>query len=252
MPKTLYLNENQWSKLYSFFSQKKQIHIGNPAKFRRFIEAIFWMLKSGAQWRLLPECYGNWNSVFCRFNAWSAKGIWKDLFERFIQDPDMENLLMDSTAVKAHACAAGYRAGDQSVEGLGRSCGGFTSKIHAISDALGNPLKLIISEGNAADISYASALVDGYTDSTIIADKGYDSNDFIIEGLTNDCTMVIPPRKNRNYQREYDKHVYKERHLIECFFGKIKHFRRIFSRFDKMARNYASFLYFASTHVWLR
>ncbi len=68
----------------------------------------------------------------------------------------------------------------------------------------------------------------------MIADKGYDSSAFV-ESLENKrCEIVIPPKSNRKVQREYDKHTYKERHLIECLFGKIKHFRRIFSRFDKL------------------
>lgn len=160
--------------------------------------------------------------------------------------------MTDSTVVRAHACAAGYRAGDQSQEGLGRSRGGFSSKIHFSTDALGNPLRLIVTEGNASDISCASALINGIDASVIIADKAYDSNDFLIEGLLNGCAMEIPPKKNRNYQREYDTHTYKERHLAECFVGKIKHFRRVFSRFDKSMKNFLAFLYLAASHIWLR
>lgn len=251
MPKTLYLSEHHWSKLMGFFFTQP-IYIGNPDKFRVFIEAIFWILRSGSQWRLLPDYYGNWNSVYSRFNAWSKKDIWESLFNFVAQDPDIEHLLIDSTIVRAHACAAGYRAGDQSIEGLGRSCGGFSSKIHVAADALGNPLKIIVTEGNASDIALASALVEGLKNKTIIADKGYDSNDFLIEGLVAGCTMTIPPKMSRNYQRDYDRHIYKERHLIECFMGKIKHFRRVFSRFDKTMRNFKAFLYFAAAHVWLR
>ena len=252
MPQTFYLSDHHWSKLLGFFSAQSNIYIGDPIDFRNFIEAVFWILRSGSQWRLLPDYYGNWNSIYCRFNDWSKKGIWEAMFNHFCNEPDLEHILIDSTVVRAHACSAGYRAGDQSVEGLGRSCGGFSSKIHVAVDGLGNPLKLIISEGNAADISYANELIDGYTNTTILGDKGYDSNELIIEGTMNGNTMVIPPKKNRNYQRDYDKHIYKERHLVECFFGKIKHFRRVFSRFEKTMRNFLSFLYFASAHVWLR
>lgn len=221
-------------------------------KTKNFVEAVFWMLKSGSQWRLLPDCYGKWNTVYSRFNVWCKKGIWEALLTYVAQDPDLEHLLMDSTIVRAHPCAAGYSAGDQSAEGLGRSCGGFRSKIHVAADALGNPLKMIVTEGNAPDIACAPDLLEGHSDTTVIADKAYDSNDFLIDGLINGCSMEIPPKKNRIYQRDYDKHVYKERHLIECFFNKIKHFRRVFSRFDKTIRNFRSFLCFAAAHVWLR
>jgi transposase len=63
---------------------------------------------------------------------------------------------------------------------------------------------------------------------------------------------VIPPKKNRLAQREYDRHLYRERHLIECFIGKIKHYRRVFSRFEKLSKNYLGFLSFVSALVWLR
>jgi transposase len=225
MPKTFYLNDQHWSKLLDFFLSQS-IYFGSPQRLRIFVEAVFWMLKSGAQWRLLPDCYGKWNSVYSRFNRWSKKGIWEALFKHCIQEPDLQEVMADTTVVRAHACSAGYRAGDQSLEGLGRSRGGFSSKIHFSTDALGNPLKIIVTEGNASDISCASALLNGYNATTIIADKAYDSNDLLIEGLLNGCTMEIPPKKNRNYQRKYDKNVYKERHLAECFVNKIKHFRR--------------------------
>ena len=98
----------------------------------------------------------------------------------------------------------------------------------------------------------AENLVHNIHDTTIIADRGYDSNAFIKYLSENNCDYVIPPRKNRKFIRTYDKHIYKERHLIECFFGKIKYFRRIFSRFDKTASSYLGFLQFVTVLIWLR
>ncbi len=63
---------------------------------------------------------------------------------------------------------------------------------------------------------------------------------------------VIPPRANRREQREYDRHLYRERHLVECFINKIKHYRRVFSRFEKLSKNYLGFLSFVSALIWLR
>jgi len=87
----------------------------------------------------------------------------------------------------------------------------------------------------------------------VLADKAYDSDtilDLIRDHL--EAEIVIPPKSNRNEPHDYDKDVYKERHLIECFIGKIKHFRRIFTRYDKLARRYRDFLCFVSTLIWLR
>ncbi|WP_342259458.1 transposase [Candidatus Tisiphia endosymbiont of Metellina segmentata] len=107
---------------------------------------------------------------------------------------------------------------------------------------------LIITIG----ITQAGNLTQDVQNMTVIADKGYDSSAFV-ESLENKgCKIVIPPKSNRKVQREYDKHTYKERYLIECLFGKIKHFRRIFSRFDKASATFLAFLNFVGTLIWLR
>ena len=86
----------------------------------------------------------------------------------------------------------------------------------------------------------------------MLADKGYDANNFIRQIQARNAAVVIPSKANRRVQRTIDEHLYKERHLIENQIGKLKHFRRVFSRFDKLAKNYLSFIYFASTIIWLR
>jgi len=86
----------------------------------------------------------------------------------------------------------------------------------------------------------------------LLGDKGYDSDVFIQRLSGKGIEPVIPSRSNRNNPRDCDWFVYKERHLIECFFNKIKHYRRIFSRYEKMARNYMEFIRFVSALIWLR
>ena len=102
------------------------------------MEAVWYMVR---KWRLLPKIYGNYRSIHRRFKKWCEKGIWQKLLEYTQQDPDLEISIIDGTIVRAHACAAGYGKGSQTQEALGRSKGGFTTKIHALVDALGNPLK---------------------------------------------------------------------------------------------------------------
>lgn len=137
-------------------------------------------------------------------------------------------------------------------QALGRSRGGFSTKIHITVDALGNPLRLHLTPGQTHDIAEAEALIVGYNSEHVIGDKGYDSDDFITVIETNGATAVIPPRRNRGAQRKYDRHLYKERHLVECFINKIKWYRRIFSRFEKLADRYLGFLNLVSTIIWLR
>lgn len=135
---------------------------------------------------------------------------------------------------------------------LGRSRGGFSTKIHLACDALGNALKFILTGGQRNDITQAESLIEDLAAEYVLADKGYDANDFIKQIEAQNSSAVIPSRSNRKQQRVIDEHLYKERHLIENQIGKLKHFRRVFSRFDKLAKNYLSFIYLASTIIWLR
>jgi transposase len=245
-----YINESAWSKIFNFFKTLKNIYTGNETKLKQFTEGLFWISRTGAQWRELPNVYGKWNSIFKKFNEWAKKDIWSKLLAFCANDPDMENVMIDSTIVRAHACAAGY--GDQEIEGLGRSKGGFTSKIHAMVDGLGNLLKIIITPGQHHDITQAIPLLEGIKDANVLADRGYISS-LVREHIINKNSIpVIPSKSNSKSPIDYDKHLYKERHLVECFFSKLKHFRRVFSRYDKSARNFASFVSFVGAILWLR
>lgn len=144
------------------------------------------------------------------------------------------------------------RTKKEGAQSLGRSRGGFSTKIHLATDALGNALRFILTGGERNDITQAEQLIENFAADYVIADKGYDSGALILKLKEQNSEAVIPSRINHKVQREIDKHLYKERHLIENQIGKLKHFRRVFSRFDKLAKNYLSFIYFASTIVWLR
>jgi len=142
--------------------------------------------------------------------------------------------------------------GGQDEQALGRSRGGFSTKIHLIVDALGNPLRFILTPGQRHDVTQVEALLDSYEFERFTADTAFDA-DWLRELLAeNGVQVVIPPRSNRTEQIDYDKHLYKERHLVECFINKIKWYRRIFTRFDKLARRYTAFLHFAAALIWLR
>lgn len=142
--------------------------------------------------------------------------------------------------------------GGPDAQALGRSRGGFSTKIHITVDGLGNPLRLRLTGGQRHDSTQALELVEQLDFQRLLADRGYASQDFVAWLLERGIEVVIPPHQCAKERRAYDTWVYRERHLVECFINKIKHFRRVFSRFDKLAKRYLGFLHLTSTLIWLR
>ena len=141
-------------------------------------------------------------------------------------------------------------ANGTSEQELGRSRGGFTTKIHAACDALGNPLRFFITAGQRLDYIKALDLIEGHEFQALLADKGYDA-DYIVTAAGK-AQAVIPPRSMRKTPRAYDTELYKERNLVERMFNKLKHFRRVATRYDKLAIAFLSFIHIAAIHLLLR
>lgn len=127
-----------------------------------------------------------------------------------------------------------------------------STKIHATTDALGNPLSFHLTPGQACDLEGADALLPDLQADTILADRAYDADERVIQPLTaQGKTAVIPPKRNRKQQRNYDQELYKARHLIENFFAKLKQYRAIATRYDKRAVNFLGAIYLAASVIWL-
>jgi transposase len=107
---TVRIPDKQWKKIVAFLRAFDGVYVGNEAECRCFVEGVYWITRSGAQWRLLPTEYGNWNSVYKRFARWCDAGVWEAMHQHFAADPDMENGIIDSTVIRAHPAAAGAPA----------------------------------------------------------------------------------------------------------------------------------------------
>jgi transposase len=104
-----YLTDDQWSLLHEFLRVHPRVYVGDSERCRHFLNGVLWILRSGSQWRSLPPEYGHWNSVFKRYDRWVTAGIWDEMFAAVSLDADLQEGFIDSTIVRAHACAAGAK-----------------------------------------------------------------------------------------------------------------------------------------------
>jgi len=136
-------------------------------------------------------------------------------------------------------------------EALGRSRGGFSSKLHLAVDAEGQPVELILTAGQQHDINQAPSLLAEHKPQYVIADKAYDSDDFIETIRGRGSRAVIPSRAGRTVQRRTLRKQYRRRNLVERFVNRIKHFRRVATRYDKTSRNFLAFVQLAALLCWV-
>jgi len=240
------LTDEQWDAIKELLPGKE----GDPgvtAKDNRlFMNAIRFIAKTGIPWRDLPERFGPWHNVFQRFNRWCKKGVFTRIFDK-LRDPDLEVLMLDSTIIRAHQHAAGAENTTPEQEALGRSRGGFSTKIHVAIDGLGQPTKILLTPGQDHDVTKGPELIQDSKADKVIADKGYDSDRFIEQIESQGATPVIPPRENRKEQRAYDRDEYKKRNVVERFINVLKQSRRVATRYEKTARNFLGFVLITST-----
>ncbi|TCB70988.1 IS5 family transposase [Acinetobacter sp. ANC 4216] len=246
MPRTM-LNDQHWSKMKSILLN---FRIYLKQNLRLFFEAILYRIRTGCPWRDLPEYFGNSNSIFKKFSRWSKKSKLLKIFELMSNSADLEWVFIDATFARAHQHATGIQ--DQSIS---KSIGGNSSKIHLAVDAHGNPIKFIVSDGTKHDVKIAPNLVDSLDlESTEIlcADKGYDSEKLREKIIETDTKANIPRKSNTKSDNDHmDWHLYKIRHLVENAFCRLKHFRGIATRYDKLKQNYESSVALACIFIWL-
>ena len=247
MPRTM-LTDEHWLKLQAILTQ---FNIYNKPQLRLDIEGMLYRIRTGCPWRDLPKEFGQWSSIFKKFNTWSTQGKWLKFFEAITQDPDMEWLLIDGSYIRAHQHSSG--AGTGNSEAIGKSCGGNTTKIHLSVDACGYPIAFDITGGETHDAKAASDLLIKTPDAqVVIGDKGYDSEVIREQVVKQGGKPVIPCRKNsRKGNADIDWHLYRLRHLVENAFARLKQFRGVATRYDKLKRNFESAVALACIFIWL-
>lgn len=165
---------------------------------------------------------------------------------------DSEWIFTDGSYVRAHQHASGARYGEE--RAIGKSRGGPTTKIHIAADANGNPVNFEITGGEVHDSKVAEQIIDSIGQAShFIADKGYDSEAIREKACEAGMNPVIPRKANSKKENpEFDSYLYKLRHLVENLFARLKHYRSIATRFEKLARNFKSMLFLACSMIWIK
>ena len=179
------------------------------------------------------------------------KGTVGQIFFKLRGEVDTEWVFIDGSYIRAHQHPSGAKRAAE--RAIGKSRGGCTTKIHIAAHAHGNPIDFEITGGEIHDAKAANQIIAKVGDAeNVIADKGYDSEAIRDEIRSKGSTPIIPRKSNAiKSNPEFDSHLYKLRHLVENLFARLKHWRSISTRFDKLARNYKAMVYLGCSLIWL-
>ena len=252
MSKSFYhkITDEQWKIIEPHLPKPKST--GRPGiNPRTAFNAIFWMLDSGAKWRYMPKEFGNWNSIYHIFRKWIDWGVFEKILQSLVENVKKYFLVeIDSTFCKVHQHAAGARKilGNQNIE---VSRGGKTTKIHALVNEHFQLVGISLSGGNVHDSEMAIKVLSKVTleGKKILADKGYCSEEirnFISQEKAEVC---IPDKSNAVVIHNFDKELYKSRNIIERFFQRIKNYRHVATRYDKLSNCFLNFIILAAVMI---
>lgn len=208
---------------------------------RNFIDAVIWIARTGAPWRDLDTQFGAWKPIYNRFRRWALRGWWWTLF-RGTDIVEKVGSILDASIVRAHQDAAGGRDGPAN-NAIGRSRGGFSTKLHAVVTMAARPIEIRATPGQQHESTIAEDLLDFVRGSACLADGGYDSDCIIAAAKARELKPVIPPSKSRKRRRRYDRELYKLRYRVEVFFHNLKRYRRIATRYDKTLICFMAFVH---------
>jgi len=264
------LSDTGWERIQPLLPEEKPPRRGRPwVSHRLIIDATLWILRTGAPWRDLPTEFGPWETVYSRFRRWSRDGTWERLLgwlQADLQDQgelDMELWCVDGTITRAARCAGGAPKknnpeNEPEDHALGRSQGGFTTKIHVKSDGAGHVIGFTLTGGQCHEATQFELLMEAGPQTNgeevagatvpegwpekVAGDKAYSSKAIRDWCRQHGIEPVIPTKSNEKKQEDFDKETYRNRNIVERTIGWLKECRRVLSRFEKYAIHYAGMI----------
>jgi transposase len=270
------LTDQQWQRLEPLLPPEKP-WTGRPNEdHRRILNGILWIHRTGAPWRDLPRCYGPMGTVSSRFYRWRKAGIWQrmlsDLQAAAEQrgEIDWDLHFVDATIVRAHQHAGGARRDGATPEeaavreALGRSQGGFSTKLHLRAEGNGRPITVVLTGGERNEQIALEAVLDQgmvrrpgrgrprLRPRAAAGDKGYSSPTARARMRRRHIRPVIPTRKDQPRQRNFDRAAYRLRNKVERLINRLKQARRIATRYEKRADNYLAMIHVGMILLWMK
>ncbi|PND33268.1 IS5/IS1182 family transposase [Achromobacter pulmonis] len=223
------------------------------------VNAMLYVAEHGCKWRGLPNRFGNWHTIYTRMRRWTKAGVLDKMFEELQREQlvrvKIEVVSLDSTSIKVHPDGTGApkKNGPQAI---GKSRGGWNTKIHMVAADARTAVTFCLSPGQAHDAPEGRRLLQSLGPASrpinLLMDRAYEGNETRQLALDLGFIPVVPPVRTRIEPWEYDRVMYKRRNEVERLFRRLKGYRRIFSRFEKLDAMYLGFLSFVLVADGLR